>query len=115
MKLILAVNAAGAAVAGDVHGIAELELGQHRFVDEEAHLDIARRQQGDHRPAGRHHLADPEIDLLDRARDRAEDFATREPRLRRVEPRLRRAQSRLGFVQGSLRSGLGLEQCWARS
>ena len=40
---------------------------QNRLVDEEAHLQVSRRQQRQHRLAGRDHFADAEIDLLDAA------------------------------------------------
>ena len=65
--------------------------------------------------AGRHHLADAEIDLLHRPGDRAEHLAPRQPGLRRIEPRLRGAQRRLGLVERLLRAGPVLSKAVARS
>ena len=68
MKLTLAVRPRLAAVAADGHGLADRELGQHRLVDEEAHLQVGRRQQRDDRLAGRHQLADAVVDSAARCR-----------------------------------------------
>src|SRR4029453_11732670 len=99
-------NAPAAAVALDSDRIAEFELGQRRLVDEEAHLQIARGQQGDDRLAGGNELAPAVIDLLHAAGDRTEHLAAREPGLRRVEARLRGAQRGLRLVPCPLRPGL---------
>ena len=104
-----------AAVAADGDGVAELELGQRRLVDEEAHLDVARRQQRDDRPAGRHQLAAAVIDLLDAAGDRAEHLAARQPGLRGVEPRLRGAQARPRHRRAPSAFRPALQQRCARS
>ena len=81
---------------------------QHRLRHVEAHLDVAGRQQRQHRPARRHHFAGAVIDLLHGAVDRAEDLAPRQPRLRRVQSRLRVAQHRRRLVEILLRAGAGL-------
>ena len=103
-------DVAATAVAMNVDRVAEAELRQHGLVDEEAHFEIPRRQHRDHRLAGRHHFADAEIDLLDRAGDRAEHLAARQSRLGRVEPGLRGAQRRFGIVESLLGTDLGLHQ-----
>src|SRR5262249_10394846 len=77
-----------AAVTRDGDGVAEFELGQRRFVDEEPHLQVAGGQQRENRLARRDQLAPTVIDLLDGTGDGAEYSAPGEPRLRRVEPRL---------------------------
>ena len=64
MKLILAWRSGGHPSQDSLTRLIDLERGAHRLGDEEAHLEIARRQQRHHRLAGIHHLARPEIDLL---------------------------------------------------
>ena len=88
-----------------------LHLGQRRLRHEEAHAHVARRQQRDDRPAGLHHLAVAEVDLLDGAgRPGASTRAPLEPGLGRVEPRLGRAQRRLRVVERLLRADRALQQ-----
>ena len=103
-------DVAATAIAADRDRLAEAELGQHRFIDEEAHFEIPRRQNRNHRLACRHHFADAEVDLLNRAGDRTENLAARQPRLCRVEPGLRGAQRGFGIIERLLGAGLRLDQ-----
>ncbi len=101
---------AGATVAADFDFVAIGNGRQHRLGQIEAHLDIARRQQGQNRPAGRHHFAGPEINLLHRAVDGTEHFPPRQAGLHRIEPRLRVAQNHLGGIEIFRGAGAGLHQ-----
>src|SRR3977135_519620 len=61
----LGVEVRRAPVAGKTYGLIDLERSAHWLGDEEAHLEIARRQQRHHCLAGIHPLAWSEIALLD--------------------------------------------------
>jgi hypothetical protein len=101
---------AGTAVASDLHRVAVGDRRQRRLGYVEAHLDVARRQQRQHRPAGGHHLAGTVVDLLHGAVDGAEDAAARQAGLRGVQPRLRVAQHGERRVVVLLRAGAALQQ-----
>ena len=75
MKLILACRSGGQPSQADLDVLIDLEPRAHRLGDEEANLEIARRQQRDHALAGIHHLARAEIDLFHRAAGGREHLA----------------------------------------
>ncbi len=101
---------AGATVTADFDFVAIGNGRQHRLGQIEAHLDVAWRQQGHDRPAGRHHFAGPEINLLHRAVDGAEHFPPRQAGLHRIQPRLRVAQNHLGGIEIFRSAGAGFHQ-----
>ena len=64
MKLILAWRSGGQPSQQIAMRLIDLKRRALRLGDEEANLEIARRQQRHHRLPGIHHFARPEIDLL---------------------------------------------------
>src|SRR5262245_1967607 len=99
-----------ATVAVDHDLVANVHLRQDRLRQKEAHSDVLGRQERHDRPAGRHHLADAEVDLLNGARDRACKTPSVQARARRIEPRLRTAQRCFGVVEHLLRADRPLQQ-----
>src|SRR5262245_29469249 len=99
-----------ATVAVDHDLVANVHLRQERLRHKEAHSDVLGRQERHDRPAGRHHFADPEVDFLNAARDRACKTPSLQARARRIEPGLRTAQRCLGVVEHLLRADRLLQQ-----
>src|SRR5262249_22783048 len=98
------------AIAIGRYPVADVEVRQDGLGHKEAHPDVGGRQQGYDRPAGRHHLTDAEVDLLNRACDGARKTTPVKPRARRVEPRFRATQDRFGVVEHLLRADRLLQQ-----
>src|SRR6185312_2939578 len=99
-----------AAVAGYSNDVAVFELGEHGLRREEPDLQVAGRQQGHDRPAGRHGFARPVVNLFDGAIAGTVGVAAGKPRLRPLEIGFGLAQRRLGIVVSLLRAGGGSQQ-----